>query len=164
MNTKYTINKAIWDSMLDAELNYIYWGKISRRYYKYDTIFKIFLAIMTSGTVAIWSIWTDITCLWKILSSISALTAISLPFINFQELIHSSSDLRGLWFEFKNEYECMWLELNSNNDLKTIEEKYIKMKNHQTEIIKMKPNPNLPHKKKLIYKCYNAVIESRSLK
>ncbi len=48
------IEKAIWDSLLDADLNIRYWGYLSRRYYCINRFIKIFLAIIASGTVASW--------------------------------------------------------------------------------------------------------------
>ena len=73
---------AIWKSMLEADMNAKYWKYLVNRYSTRDKGFKIFLAIMASGTVAGWGLWEDIPWLWKSLSSISAIIAISSPILN----------------------------------------------------------------------------------
>jgi len=51
------MRETIWDSMLDADMNVRYWAGLGRCYYKKDITYKIFLAAMSSGTVASWGIW-----------------------------------------------------------------------------------------------------------
>ena len=64
------IRKAIWDGRLGADFNKRYWNHLIRRYSKRDKYTKIFLATMSSSTVASWGIWDEIDLLWKSLSSI----------------------------------------------------------------------------------------------
>lgn len=46
---------ALWDSMLDAEMNHYFWELISARYARWDRNLKLLIAIAASGTVAAWS-------------------------------------------------------------------------------------------------------------
>ena len=66
--------------MLTSDLNVIYWGYISRRYYNTATRIKIFHAIMASVTVASWGFWEEIDLVWKTLSGIAAVLAIIFPY------------------------------------------------------------------------------------
>jgi hypothetical protein len=96
---------------LDADLSVQYWTYLSRRYSKWDKYTKIFLAVMSSSTVASWGIWGEIDILWKILSAISALVAVALPILNWQQMIARMSDLVGKWSRIRYEYENLWLDL-----------------------------------------------------
>ena len=89
------IRKAIWEAVLDADFNVRYWGHLSRRYSVRDNRIKIFLALMSSSTVASWGIWNEVNILWKILFSISSVTAIIFPFLNLQKKNGEMSNLRG---------------------------------------------------------------------
>ena len=58
-----SIRQVIWEAALDADLNLRYWDHLSRRYSAWDKYAKIFLAIMSSSTVAGWGIWNEINIL-----------------------------------------------------------------------------------------------------
>ena len=73
------LRKTVWRAMLDADLNYRYYGKLGRRYSGYERATKIFSAVASSSVVASWGMWSDVPILWKILSGISAVVAVVLP-------------------------------------------------------------------------------------
>jgi len=146
--------------MLDADMNVRYWGYLGRRYYALDKYSKIFLAVMSSGTVASWGIWTDIDILWKVLSGISALIAISLPILNFQRQIELVTAQRREWLYLKNEYDNLWLILTAKAAEEVVKE-YKKLKTR--EITTTKDESKLPHDEKLLNKCYQEVLVSRGL-
>jgi hypothetical protein len=153
--------QAIWGSMLDADMNARYWGFLTRRYYNKDKYSKIFLAAMASGTVASWGFWANVVIIWKVLSAISALIAISLPIVNYQKLIESIAEQKREWTYLKNEYESLWLSQKTKNQ-KEIASVYKKIKVHET--IKIKDESKLPYDEKLIMRCYEEVLRSRGLK
>ncbi len=153
--------QAIWDSMLDADMNARYWGYLTRRYYNKDKYSKLFLAAMSSGTVASWGFWANVEIIWKVLSAISALIAISLPILNYQKLIESIAEQKREWTHLKNEYESLWLSLKTKNQKEIVSE-YKKIKVHET--IKTKDESKLPYDRELIMSCYGEVLRSRGLK
>lgn len=155
------LRRAIWDSMLDADMNARYWGHLARRYYNWDKYSKIFLAVMASGTVASWSIWSDLEILWKLLSGFSALVAITLPIINFQKQIELLSGQKREWARLKNEYENLWLLSKAKNG-EDISKEYKRIKARESTITK--GESTLPYDKNLLNKCYEEVLESRGLK
>ena len=58
----------------------------SRRYSAWDKYTKIFLAVMSSSTVASWGIWDEIDLLWKRLFLLFRLSLqLSLPIIGLAE-------------------------------------------------------------------------------
>lgn len=149
------MRKTIWKSLLDAELNVRYWKKLVQRYTKYDRLLKIFLAAISSGAVAGWSLWGDYPWAWKFLSSSSALVAIALPILNFQRQIESMSLLCGKWFELKVAYEEQWRKINDSSDTKQIEAAYNRTKKHEAQLVQKETK--LPHDEKLLQECFSEV-------
>ncbi len=155
------LRKALWDSMLDADMNARYWSYLSRRYYNFDKYSKIFLAVMSSGTVASWGFWNDVQWLWKALSSLSALSAISLPIINWPKMISNMVTLKQYWTEIKVDYENSWLDLEDGKAQTEVEKYYKKTKDKEKEVAQKEAN--MPNRKKLLWKCRIEVLESRGL-
>lgn len=155
------MTKDIWDSMLDADMNVRYWSKLGRRYSNMDQGHKIFLAIMSSGTVASWGFWSEIQIVWKILSGISALIAIALPILNWPKMIQSMVNVAQKWTQIKIDYENLWTDLNQGKNQAILVEEYKKAK--QREVIACQEETNLPHKNKLLEQCVEEVLKSRGL-
>jgi hypothetical protein len=155
------LKKEIWNSMLDADMNARYWKYLVDRNTKKETLLKIFLAIMASGTVASWGFWEQNELLWKILSSTSAIFAIAMPILNYPKAIEQMSELAGKWGELRIEYENMWLDVRNNPDSNTLVKTYKKFR--ATEISLEKKETKMPNEKKLIRKCYEEVKQSRGL-
>ncbi|GAB6163561.1 hypothetical protein JCM12298_27210 [Desulfothermus naphthae] len=156
------MRKTVWDSMLDADLNERYWTYLAKRYHDRDKWAKIFLAIMTSGTVASWGFWSQIEILWKILSAISALLAIALPILNWPKMVESMIDLKQKWFQIKSDYEILWLEIKDGiNDENKVKKELKKLKEKEARI--SQKEANLPNDKKLLQRCRNEVLKSRGL-
>ena len=149
------MRKIIWKSLLDAELNVRYWKRLVQRYTKYDRFLKVFLAAISSGTVAGWSLWGDYPWAWKCLSSSSALVAIALPILNFQRQIESMSLLSGKWFELKVAYEEQWRKINDGSEAKQIEAAYNRTKKHEALLVQKETK--LPHDEKLLHECFSEV-------
>jgi len=155
------MRKELWDSMLDADMNARYWGIIARQNVTRDKYSKIFLAIMSSGAVAGWSIWNQVPWAWKSLSSFAALVAIILPILNFQNIINMSSDLAGTWLQIQVDYEGLWL-IHENTELETMLPQYNNIKKREVEATKAETSLQLNHS--LIESCYEQVLSARGLK
>lgn len=155
------MRKSLWYSMLDADMNERYWSHLSRKYYYRDRHSKMFLAIMSSGTVASW-FWSDIQIIWKILSACSALLAIALPIINLPKMISNMGVLKQYWSEIKIDYEITWIALEQGKSEIVIEKQYKKIK--QKENKANQNETNMPHDKKLLWQCREEVLLSRGLK
>ena len=152
------ISKAIWESMLDAEMNERYWAHLSRNYYKKDRLIKIILAITTSGTVASWGFWVDFQILWKVSSAVAGIIAIIFPFLKLESAIDKMATIKGKWKKVLSDYEILWLYKKKKTENETIEE-YRKIKEKENEI----EEDNFPIKKRLISKIQDEVIKSRGI-
>lgn len=155
------MRSAIWKSMLDADMNARYWKYLVNRYSKRDKGLKIFLAVMTSGTVAGWGLWEALPWLWKTLSSISALVAISLPILNYQKSIEQMSSLSGKWGELRIEYEDLWLQVKNHNEPKTLERTFKKFRKIESTL--QEKETKLPDDKDLLVECFEEVKKTRGL-
>lgn len=156
------MKKVIWDSMLDADLNARYWSYLSQRYYSRDKYSKIFLAVMSSGTVASWQFWNAMPFVWKGLSALSAITAIALPILNWSKAIENMVRLKQQWTELKNGYEMVWLSYrNQSKSSVDIEAELLRLKKKETDT--SKDEVNLPNDKTLLYKCRSEVLKSKGL-
>jgi hypothetical protein len=155
------MRKTIWDSMLDADMNQRYWSHLSRRYYVRDQYSKIFLALMSSGTVASWGFWSDFAIIWKVLSAASALLAIALPLLNWPRHISSMVSLKQKWTEIKADYELLWLVLEKGKKDSEVGKELKRIKQLETKVSQQETN--LPCDKKLIYQCRDEVLKSRGL-
>ena len=156
------IRQVIWEAVLDADLNLRYWDHLSRRYSRWDKWTKIFLAIMSSSTVAGWGIWNEIDLLWKGLSAISAVTAIALPILDWQRKIGEMSNLKGKWSRISRAYENLWEDLLLGPTTTELVEEYRKVRN-EMEGEEDNTAPDLPHDTKLIQRCRDEILESRGL-
>ncbi len=155
------MKKAIWQSMLDADMNARYWKCLVQRYSARDKTLKIFMAVMASGTVAGWGWWETIPWLWKSLSSVSALVAISLPILNYQKSIEQMSGLAGKWGELRIEYEDLWVQVRNKSEPKTLESAYKKFRKIESAL--QEREAKLPEDKKLVLRCFNEVKKARGL-
>ena len=154
--------KAIWDSMLDADMNNRYWHSLGLRYYNYDKYTKIFLALMASSTVASWNFWGQISWLWKLLSGISALIAVAIPILDWPKLVQQIANVRQKWYQILTDYEILWLECNKQDCEQTyLESEYRKIKTKEVKVVD--EESNLPVKSKLIKKCAVDVKISRGI-
>ena len=155
------IRQVIWEAVLDADLNLRYWDHLSRRYSAWDKYTKIFLAIMSSSTVASWGIWDEIDILWKCLSAVSAATAIALPILDWQRKIGEMSNLKGKWSRISRAYENLWEDLLLSPTNTELVEEYRRIRN-EMEGEEDNTSPDLPrNKRKLIQRYENEVLESR---
>ena len=156
------MRRIIWDSMLDADLNERYWSYLAKRYYNREKYAKIFLAVMTSGTVASWGFWDQIELLWKISSALSALLAIALPILNWPKMVEAMIDLKQKWFQIKSDYEILWIEVKDRmNNKEKIKGELKKLKDKAARI--SQKDANLPNDQKLIRRCREEVMASRGL-
>ncbi len=150
--------------MLTAELNERYWQSLTQRFMKRDKHLKIFVAIMSSGTVASWTIWKgeDYAIIWKVLSSLSAITAVIQPLVNYAQTAKEAELLAHKWIELASAYQNLWLEIESGLEDKIIKETYKALENMQVEIEKGETKIDVD--KKLILLCQAEVRKARGLK
>jgi hypothetical protein len=152
----------LWNLMLDADLNARYWSELLKRYYSYDKRYKIFLALMSAGSVASLGIWSHIQWVWTTLYSLSTILAIVLPFLNWPKKIEMMASLTKKWITIKNDYENLWSSLESGRNIRKIETEYNRIRQEELEASKILTK--IPSDDKLLWKCRNDVLKSRGLK
>lgn len=149
---------ALWESMLDADLNVSFWTLMSQRYTQIDRLGKIVIALTSSGTVAAWGFWEQYPLVWKILSACACVTAILHPILWPAEQQKRISRLIGAWKQVALKYQMLW---DQDSDLNTSElwMQYRKAKVMQNKI----DEARVPVSKRLIRRAYTQVLRKRGL-
>jgi hypothetical protein len=155
------MRKVIWNSWLNSDMNERYWKYLVNRYSTRDTAFKIFLAIMASGTVAGWGFWEDIPLVWKSLSSISAIIAICSPILNYEKSIEEMAYLSGRWGELRIKYQYLWYQVENSPNAQEIENTFKEF--IEIESTLQEKETKLPNDKVLIKKCFDEVKRARKI-
>jgi len=111
MANSENLRKAIWQSLLTADLNCRYWARLAARASRRDKIAKIFLGVTASSTVASWGIWEEVDILWKILSGASAVLAVALPIVNWSGSARTRTGFAAKWQSMLSSYELAWIDV-----------------------------------------------------
>ncbi|MFZ0959823.1 MAG: hypothetical protein WAO35_02880 [Terriglobia bacterium] len=152
--------KLLWESMLDADMNARYWGRLARRYQRKEMGLKILLAATSSATVAGWALWKGAPQLWQALSGFSALVAVALPILNYSQRIETMADLRAKWMHLRVEYDSLWAEWTSKRRAEP-GRAFELLKGREVEFSKIEAT--LPRDRKLIRDCQQEVRRSRGI-
>jgi hypothetical protein len=149
---------ALWNALLDADMNVCYWTWISDRCTRCDQWLKFIIALAASGTVAAWGIWSQYPAAWKVLSAVACIASVSHPVFFSSERLKRISGLVATWKEVYTDYDLLWeqdSELSSMDSWKRFE--VTKLREGSID------ETTLPKKKKLIDKAYEQVCRKRGL-
>lgn len=104
----------MWNSMLDAEMNEIYWSGEAQRHGAADRVLKVFIALSSSGTaIALFAALSLDQKLGKALALVaSALSLVHSIFFSTNRLKLVTA-LAARWKEIAIEYRLLWAELES---------------------------------------------------
>jgi len=158
----FNVRTAVWNAMLDADMNHIYWTCLSRRYYNREKSLQVFLALFSTSAVAGWALLIDVSLLWKALSTLSAGIAIVLPILNWKQQIETMSKLAGKWFHLKIDYENLWLDVQSSAPNGLVRQRFDKLREREVEI--SGSASNLPDDRDLADRASADVLKKLGLK
>lgn len=66
------------------------------------------MAVVTSSTVAGWTIWGASPALWKSLTVIASLLSIVLPILSLNDKVLAMTEVHAKWLQLMHEYEALW--------------------------------------------------------
>ena len=157
--TSSITRKIVWNSLLDADYQKRYWQLKSNKFASLDRILQIILAISSSaGLLTAFADFRMMLC-WKVLSTITAILAVALPFCNLSRRSIDMAQVANLWHELELEYDELWRSLDVGN---FHDGNYTKVKQKELEI--GKKVFDLPFNDKKIQKiCFKQVLDSRGL-
>jgi hypothetical protein len=149
---------ALWNAMLDADLNVCYWSFLSDKYSRIDKTCRVIVAVSASTTVAAWGFWADFPILWKILSGLACLTSVITPIVWPADQVRRMNGLIGSWKQIAKDYELLW---DRDDELLTSGtwESFKKAKEQQSKI----DETSLPFSDKLRRKAQQAVRQKRGI-
>ena len=123
----------LWRSLLDADQNARYWRSMTLRYVRRERAAKIFLAIVSSATVAGWGFWREVAWVWQGLSILAALISVALPIFDVPRHVESMVELYEKWCQLLNDYEEVWTVRASISDA-DVQETIRKLKGTEVEL------------------------------
>ena len=107
----------MWNSMLDAEMNELYWADEAQRQGNTDRLLKIVIALSSSGTTL--ALFAPITSHPNTAKALTALvTALSLIHTNMYSTARLKlvTSLAARWKEIAIEYCLLWAELDEDGE------------------------------------------------
>lgn len=158
----FDVRTAVWDAMLDADMNYVYWSSLGRRYYGREKVVQIFLALFSSSAVAGWTLLVNVDLLWKTLSALSAGIALALPILNWKERIEVMSTIAGKWFHLKINYESLWLDAQASAPNEIVRQRFEELRKREVDI--NASASNLPDDRELVDRATAVVLKKHGLK
>ncbi len=150
----------VWESMLDADLAVRYWGALARSFARRERWGKIFLACTSSATVAGWVIWAKSPVAWKVLSGLSALIAIALPYLDYRGNADKMLELVRNYAQQLVKLEILWLRVDSTPEGQIIDELQ-KLRDSETQWATVVAT--LPQKREFVLRCQQEVRKARGL-
>jgi len=108
------MRKQIWALLNNAKFHSYCLGFSVQKFQKRERNLNIFLAIASSGSIALWAVWDVLPFLWAAIIALSQLINAIKPYIPYFKYIKElnkktfqmdilSVDLEKLWYEYQNE-------------------------------------------------------------
>jgi len=113
---KKVVAKKIWREFQDSKFKEYYIDQLLARYKKLDLYSNIFLAIVTSGSVAAWGLW-KLDCLkilWMSLVGTSQLLVLIKPYFNISKVSKELSDKYNYLVKENSRRKRIWEKLRFN--------------------------------------------------
>jgi len=126
-----------------------------------EKMIKIFLAVVSSGSVASWTLWQQYAWLWKCLSAVAAVAAIASPILAYPRMIERMTKLRTRWWQQMTDYERLWAEWDSRDDEAELDAAFDNIKAAELPITD--EETTLPHNRGLLRDCQTEVLRARNL-
>lgn len=108
-----TAREKIWYLLVDCKTNEVLSKLVLKRYQIWDLGANLFLALITSTSVASWVIWKSHPTLWIVLLASSQVIAIAKPYLLFPKYIKVFSEKFIRWQSVTIDLEELWVEINS---------------------------------------------------
>jgi hypothetical protein len=154
------MRELIWNSMLTAQMNVCYWSQLASRFAQREKWIKIFLAITSSGAVAGWSVWTEYAVVWKVLSGLSAVLAVSLPILDYSGRVAQLNKIASKCAQLRLGYDQLWAQIDvlTPNSLTDMQAELTKKEIELADLQVTEPDDRA-----LLAHCQEEVLQSRGL-
>jgi hypothetical protein len=154
------MRQLIWNSMLTAQMNAIYWNRLACRYAERERWIKIFLAVTSSSTVAAWTFWAQHDTTWKFLSALSAVIAVILPLLDYSGRVERFNKLSTKCAQLRTGYDQLWAQID---DLAPDMIRSMQGQLATKEIDVAELQSTEPVDRELLVHCQEEVLQSRGL-
>jgi hypothetical protein len=105
----------MWNALLDAEMNEVYWHREAQRYTTQDRFIAVAAAILSSSTVvALFSGVSASPIISRAVACLAGAVAISHAKFFHSARLKQLTTIATRWKEMAIEYQLLWSELDSN--------------------------------------------------
>lgn len=108
------IRTKIWNFLNDSKTNECFASLILKYYQKFDLLVNLFLVIVTTSSVAAWTIWNEFPLLWGLIIAVSQILTISKPYFLFPKYIKVFHEKNILWQQLSLDLEELWHKTNNS--------------------------------------------------
>jgi len=154
-----SLEREVWQRLLDADMNARFWGHMARRYQGIEKGALVAVAVLSSATVATWV--ADLyPGAFKLLSILTAFVSVALPILNIARDVECMVELRVKWAGIRNQYQQLYDRALS------LDEESIRAQLEQLSQRELDLEPletRLPRSRKLVDASYLEVCRSRGL-
>lgn len=145
------MRERVWNNLANIKFKAIYTFQCSRLADNIGRCYSLFIAIVTTSSVAAWAIWKKYPLLWACIVGLAQVLLIAKPYI---PIINRDKDYLEMSFEFDNlylRYERLWYAYEKGN-LKEddVEKRFYELRNNEIEIEKSHKQAPCPRLKRLI--------------
>lgn len=109
---------AVWNAMLDANMNVCYWTLIRNHAIAWDRRLKTTIALTSGTAVASLSVWTRLPHAWQFVSLLTFIATVIQTHYFSSETLRDISGLVATWRELAIDYDLLWEKFD---DLSTSE-------------------------------------------
>ncbi|HXJ14561.1 MAG TPA: hypothetical protein VNH19_19970 [Candidatus Limnocylindrales bacterium] len=154
------MRELIWNTLLTAQMNGCYWSRLASRFARREKWIKIFLAITSSGTVAGWTVWNDYAIVWKALSALSAVLAVSLPVLDYSGRVTLLNKISSKYAQLRLGYDQLWAQIDvlTPDSFNLMQAELTKKEIELSDL-----QVNEPDDRELLVHCQTEVLQSRGL-
>ncbi|MEH6763459.1 MAG: hypothetical protein V7655_03080 [Aequorivita antarctica] len=108
-----SIREKIWYFLIDSKTNELVASLITKKYQKWDLYLNIFLAVMSSSSVAAWAIWRQNPTLWLLLIALTQLFSLAKPYFLFPKYVKIFNEKSLRWQQLTVDLEEIWFKINN---------------------------------------------------
>lgn len=140
----------IWVLFIDLKFKGYYLSLLVDKYQKWERNTNIFLALVSSGSIAAWAIWNDIPLIWGAIIAVSQVLTVVKPYFPYYKYVKELNDKSYRVNNLSIELERLWYKLQhkkiSDDDS---DELYFEYKKAITEILKFGDDTIFNEKKEI---------------
>jgi hypothetical protein len=127
----------IWYALCNVNFKAYLIGILVSKYQRRARSINIFVALVTSSSVAGWTIWDKYKTIWGIIIVVSQVVNIIKPYIPYTKFVNKLNSMSQEFNSLTVDYEKLWYKYNSHKiDENVASNEYFDLKKKLNELLK----------------------------